>query len=177
MFKQSIWKDAAELIGITAIVASLIFVGLQLRQEQQIAIADTFSSPTQSAGTLAELVNQYPEVWRRGLDGGELSPEDELRFKTIVEAVETHLMNMFIRFYWLEITDPMTIAQDYAYAIYVHPGLRQAYESSKSYQKSKDAAIGVEDGAGLFVSSVDAVLAALDRSTQGNQQTKEYVFW
>ena len=31
--KNSTWKDTAELIGIVAIVASLIFVGLQVRQE------------------------------------------------------------------------------------------------------------------------------------------------
>ena len=34
------WKDIAELIGISAIVASLIFVGLQMRQAQDIAISD-----------------------------------------------------------------------------------------------------------------------------------------
>jgi hypothetical protein len=33
------WRDHAELIGIAAIVASLVFVGLQLKQSQDIAIA------------------------------------------------------------------------------------------------------------------------------------------
>ena len=32
------WKDIAELIGIVAIVASLIFVGLQMQQSQEIAM-------------------------------------------------------------------------------------------------------------------------------------------
>ena len=31
------WKSIAEFVGIVAIVASLIFVGLQLRQEQEVA--------------------------------------------------------------------------------------------------------------------------------------------
>ena len=31
------WKEIAEFVGIIAIVASLIFVGLQLNQEQEIA--------------------------------------------------------------------------------------------------------------------------------------------
>ena len=31
------WKDIAELIGITAIVASLVFVGLEMRQDHVIA--------------------------------------------------------------------------------------------------------------------------------------------
>ena len=34
------WKDTAELIGIAAIVASLTFVGLELRQSQRIAYAE-----------------------------------------------------------------------------------------------------------------------------------------
>ena len=37
--KRSNLRDAAELIGITAIVASLVFVGLELRQQQEITLA------------------------------------------------------------------------------------------------------------------------------------------
>jgi hypothetical protein len=36
---NSNWRHHAELIGIAAIVASLVFVGLQLKQSQDIAIA------------------------------------------------------------------------------------------------------------------------------------------
>jgi len=41
--KPTNWKDIAELIGITAIVASLIFVGLQLKQSQEIAMAAQYA--------------------------------------------------------------------------------------------------------------------------------------
>ena len=34
------WKSLAELTGMTAIVGSLIFVGLQIRQEQAIALSE-----------------------------------------------------------------------------------------------------------------------------------------
>jgi 1,4-alpha-glucan branching enzyme len=40
--KYTNWKDAAEIIGIAAIVASLLFVGLELRQSQQIAIGTQY---------------------------------------------------------------------------------------------------------------------------------------
>ena len=36
------WKDIAELFGIVAIVASLIFVGLQMQQAHKIAIASHY---------------------------------------------------------------------------------------------------------------------------------------
>jgi len=43
------WKDIAELVGIAAIVASLIFVGLQMKQSQDIAIADQYQSRADAA--------------------------------------------------------------------------------------------------------------------------------
>jgi hypothetical protein len=42
------WKDLAELVGIAAIVASLIFVGLEMRQSQQIALASQYQVRTDS---------------------------------------------------------------------------------------------------------------------------------
>jgi hypothetical protein len=42
--KQTNWKDIAELIGIAAIVASLVFVGLELRQTQSALIASTYQA-------------------------------------------------------------------------------------------------------------------------------------
>lgn len=47
--KNSNWKDTAELIGIAAIVASLLFVGLQMKQSQDIAIAAQYQSRSDAA--------------------------------------------------------------------------------------------------------------------------------
>ena len=38
MVQKASWNEIAELIGIVAIVASLVFVGLQMKQSQDIAI-------------------------------------------------------------------------------------------------------------------------------------------
>ena len=40
------WKDVAELLGIAAIVVSLIFVVLELQQSQKIAIAEQYQTRT-----------------------------------------------------------------------------------------------------------------------------------
>ena len=42
------WRVSAELVGLAAIVASLIFVGLELRQSQQIALAAQYQARTES---------------------------------------------------------------------------------------------------------------------------------
>ena len=44
--KNTDWKDIAELVGIAAIVASLVFVGLELRQSQAIALSEAYQQRT-----------------------------------------------------------------------------------------------------------------------------------
>ena len=83
-------NDWMQIIGIFAVVASLIFVGLQMRQDQQIAMSESYSSMTDSVGDLATLVESNSKVWRMGLDGSELTAEDELVFKAMVIVVEQH---------------------------------------------------------------------------------------
>ena len=164
-------------MGIAEIVASLVFVGLQMQQDQEIAIADTFSGPAESAGTLASLVGAYPSVWRRGLDGEELSKYDELRFRAIVEEVETHFFNMSLRFARLGIDDPSKIARNYAFAIQNHPGLRRVYMASKEYQASRDVSLNTDQGIGPFRTRVDTFLAELPQTESNDPTQREYVFW
>jgi hypothetical protein len=38
------WKDIAELVGIAAIIASLVFVGLQMKQTHQIALSSAYQA-------------------------------------------------------------------------------------------------------------------------------------
>jgi len=47
------WKEIAELVGIAAIVASLVFVGLELRQSHEIAIAAEYQERA------ASVIDQY----------------------------------------------------------------------------------------------------------------------
>jgi hypothetical protein len=175
--KSTNWKDVAELIGITAIVASLLFVGLQMRQEQEIAIADTYASTTESSGTLAILIESNSEIWRDGLDGAELTLSEELKFLAMVNAVETHYFNMFLRFRLLEINDPGVQSRDYAYAIYTHPGLRRAYLKKKEFNDAQGQAWNIPAANGPFRRNVDSYLDQLDKNSPAIQSSKDYIFW
>lgn len=74
------WKSVAELVGLVALVASLLFVSLQLKQGQEIALATQYQARTEStqALVLAHLEAGYvpfiPEL-RRGAESG-ASAED-----------------------------------------------------------------------------------------------------
>jgi len=47
--KKFNWRDLAEIIGFASIVGSLIFVGMQLRQSQEIAMASQYQERASTA--------------------------------------------------------------------------------------------------------------------------------
>ena len=57
------WKDAAELVGIAAIVASLIFVGLQMKQAQEIGNADRRLTQVANGIELMAFISEYANIW------------------------------------------------------------------------------------------------------------------
>ncbi len=85
--KNSSWKDYAEIAGIAAIVASLIFVGLQMRQDREIAIASVQATFLESYVEIRGNINQNAEIWERGLAGGELSAGDAVVFHNLANSL------------------------------------------------------------------------------------------
>ena len=64
------WKDIADLVGLAAIVASLIFVGLQMRQSHDIALASHYQARAQATmeSSLTHMeVGYVPPPLRAGL--------------------------------------------------------------------------------------------------------------
>ena len=174
--KDKNWKGIAELVGIGAIVGSLIFVGLQVRQDQQIAIAATFSTAIEATSNLATLIETNSEIWKMGLDGGELSAADEIEFLAMVAAVEAYQLNMYIRFDRLEIGDPERAYRNYAYAIYLHPGLRKAFLTREDFRAAQDESFDTTT-ANRFQPHVASYLDHLDKNPPSIPSEKTYIFW
>lgn len=174
--KSRDWKDIAELVGIAAIVASLIFVGLQMRQDQSIAIADTRSALTESAQSIAELIQDNSDVWRRGLDGDELNGNEAIEFLAVARSVHQLYFNHWLRFERFGHRDPESIERRYAYALYVHPGLRDAFEGYREWEGFRIEAYGMPLQASFDI-GVEANLGKLDEDRPPIPDRKQYVFW
>jgi len=170
-------KDAVEVIGIAAIVASLVFVGLQIRQEQEIAIVDTYGSVSEMTIEISILVGQNMEIWQKGSNGSELTPEEFGIFQGLYAAVESHHQRMFIR--WLRIGpgDPNEIASDFAYAIYVFPGIRDLYVVASKYEMAKNDARGFQTELGGWRSMVDMYVAKFDREQPTIPDDISHLYW
>ena len=124
------WKSIAEFLGITAVVASLVFVGLQLQQAQDIAIAEMKASGV--ANTLEEnnAVIENVDVWMRGnADENLTSAEAEIYLRL--------LTNMNNRFYFivqqqirLGVGDDAVLdVAEFAGFLYENPGARRVWRA------------------------------------------------
>jgi hypothetical protein len=77
--KVADWKDVAELVGIAAIVASLLFVALQLKQSHEIALATQFQAraeATQNLHLTAIEADWLPVRPRRNRISNDMSARD-----------------------------------------------------------------------------------------------------
>ena len=74
-------KVIVELVAVFSIVASLIFVGLQVKQEHEIALTDAVTAAADSRKYMAELISDNREVWVSGLAGEPLADIDNVVFE------------------------------------------------------------------------------------------------
>ena len=90
--------DWMQVIGIFAVVASLVFVGLQMRQDQEIAKATLYQMRSDSARELGMAVLENAElrdvIVRSNTAGAEgLSPNDNLLIIVNCQTVLGHFEN------------------------------------------------------------------------------------
>ena len=173
------WRTVAESIGVTAIVVSLVFVGLQLQQDRDLAQVATFGSTTESANALSELVQSHSEVWVRGLKGEELTDAETAVFSSIVRAVESRYMNFIIR--WRASADaqfnPELFARNFAYYVYMYPGLRQYVQIHTEISQDRNGAFGRTDNGRPLFRMIEPYLKILDDSAPELPVKKTYIVW
>ena len=89
--KNTNWKDIAELVGIAAIVASLVFVGLQMRQDHVIARSELGAGSFESLAILRqELTGQeFAATYARMLEQPEqLTTAEQLQVNAYLDAAK-----------------------------------------------------------------------------------------
>ena len=124
------WKTAAELIGIAAIVGSLIFVGLQLAQTQKIAFAETDLSLLSSKIEIRNGINDYAGIWVRGSSGDDLDPAEAAIFSNLVVNFNDFAFLDSRRATLIgEVELAEAIRHDFAAFFYQNPGARRVWSA------------------------------------------------
>ena len=130
------WKSVFEAIGFVVLIASLIFVGLQIRQEHQIARAQNSADFDDTMIEYARVINANREVWKKGLEGEELPPTDQIAFEAVAFAVWQKFFGIYQRTDLLGYRPRDEIARQLASELYIFPGLRHFSVARCEYGES-----------------------------------------
>lgn len=123
------WKNAAELVGMVAIVASLIFVGLELRQSHDIALTDSGWSRLLSEIESRRAIYQFPEIWAKGNAGEELNPAETVIYRTLIRDLNTLEYHKYSNAIRLDNENASDMARrDLAGFLFENPGARREWE-------------------------------------------------
>jgi hypothetical protein len=178
--KLNDWMQAA---GIFAVVASLVFVGLQIQQDRAISTVESLSSRADILAELANMIGTNRALWVSGLNGDELSEEDMAAFQAMAEAVESYFVSVYIRLNAIDGSqsggprsgeEPI---RNYAFALYLHRGLRRIWKMQLDYWRARDLAFDIADGGAEFRNRVDETLTQLEKDAPPIPNEKRYVFW
>ena len=157
------WKGVAEFIGISAIVGSLIFVGLQMQQTQDIALNEDGYSRIASEIELKNALFENADTWLKGNAG---EPLDRIESMIYIELLRTK----WNRTYWQSETEirlgrtgdiPL---HDFALFLHKNSGARTAWVAdAEERNRQRSLLTGREPGAVAVQDVVRADLEKLDQ--------------
>ena len=127
--KSVSWKGMIEFLGIAAIVASLIFVGLQLQQEQRIASIEAGFNLVESFYEQRNGTIENADTWVKGNAGEmELSPPEAVTYKALIRKQWAHAFWTTHALKQLG-NDQNVEVHDFAGFLYRNPGARRMWET------------------------------------------------
>ena len=145
--------DAGQAITILAnlgVIGGLIFVGLQLRQELDIAQANRVQVYSDSLRAWTELVVDNAELWTRGLGGESLSAEEETAFEAMARSRQNIL---YTQWRSANLTRQPRLAdgivREAAREFASHPGLLNFWRNRNAFMNS----LGRSDGWSLALNA------------------------
>jgi len=160
------WKTSAELVGIAAIVVSLIFLGLQLKQNQDIAVSEINASHHASLVELNNGIADHASVWFRGNTGLDLDQAEMVVYQRLLDNLgEQH------RIQWrhdrLFRTGFAGNTEEQEFAIFLHrnPGARDVWSAGRDKNYASLRLINPEFESRLFSSLVIDALKKLDEQS------------
>ena len=130
--KNTDWKATAELIGIAAIVASLVFVGMQMEQSQQLAFAESAMSMRSNALEQGALQAEHVEVWVRGNSDDELTDTEREIYRILFSQRQNQAFFDWIALDYIDTQFEGVGPQGMARFLHKNPGARAEWNRRRA---------------------------------------------
>ena len=168
--KSTNWKDIAELVGIAAIVASLIFVGVQMKQTQEIALSESGLWTLANTVETFNGINEHAGVWARGNAGADLDDAEAVIYRNLINIENSRAFLTSRQFQRLGLLAAEIPVHEFASFLYQNPGARREWVAQQEiHERYRDPL--VSDRAREFVypyldSFADQVRSDLEKLDQ-----------
>ena len=159
--KPKSWKDLFDIVGIITIVASLLFVGMELRQSRAIAISEGNLSNAEIQVETNNAINGYSAVWFNGNMGETLSEQNAVIFSNLVKNKAIHAFMEYARLNQVGFEEAAeSINAQFSIFLFENPGARRVWLQQEGFFE-EHFEIPVAHRA--WKNSVQANLVRLDR--------------
>jgi hypothetical protein len=159
-------KETAELVGVGAIVASLIFVGLQMRQTAAIARGQMYSNQLANALASYSAISDHPDIWVRGKRGDELDPADAEVFYQQVLGVADQAYYEVKEGDLLGFGTPERVLDiaDFAGFLYENPGARRVWKDEEQRLRKVRRLVMPGEQRSTWADQVNEMLLKIEKS-------------
>lgn len=162
------WRSMAEFVGISAVVLSLVFVGFQMRQTNDVAFMELDATMVGIKVDIADLVAANSELWVTGNAGRELNAVESVVYAELISAVNTRwvvLESHASRLGRDDIAD--LIRRDWAGFLHQNPGARRVWLSQEETLIKYRRLLAPEaEDFSFWRDAIQSELATLDRAVE-----------
>lgn len=165
--KLNDWKSIAELVGIFAVVASLVFVALQLKQSQAIALAEMYGAVATVATEETGMVIDNADIWRRGNANEHLTPTEAIIYAQLIRSINDRFW-----FRGQQLRELGRVKQadndlaEFAAFLFENPGARQAWRSREDWLGKYRAMLDPEESfTADWVTHVESAIAVYEEQS------------
>ena len=164
------WKSYAELLGMVAVVASLVFVGLELRQSQKIASAEMLANDWANLLEVTNAKIDNAEVWIKGNTSQKMSPVEEEIFGQLVIMESTHFFYAIEQFGLLGLEYEAASVAPLAAYFHENPQARRLWRSHEiRIAKYRGMLDPNEKFTPDWIDRVESAIAAFERQAEVEQ--------
>jgi len=160
-------NDWLQVTGLFGVLGGLIFVGVQLRLDRQVAEVEQLSARQMIELEFVRFAQERPGVWRKGLAGEPLSEDEQVTFDLIAYALFRMHANQsrtdrVFQGQTVGLRDNNSPAQTLAFFVYENPGLREWFNRLVEGRGYRDRAYGLSGEVRFFPADVIPWLQVLD---------------
>lgn len=122
-------SDWLQVVGLFGVLGGLIFVGLQLRLDRQVALSSSVDQAAADRKVWAQLVAENTDVWRKGLLDEPLSANEAIQFEELAGVWELQHFSRWNRArQTISEQPPERWVREMGLELHRYPGLRKFWQ-------------------------------------------------